>query len=447
MKSLRTYFTILFVLFLFNDIWVNATGKVSVTALPATDFLSSIGANSAIYSRGENVRQTIECCKYTGIRWIRLDNANQPDSIKRLFEESGVKVSCSLGSLNPKANFDLTGFIANIKLIARAGALLAIEGCNEPNNWSLKYDDQAGGGNDSWIPVAKLHRDLYAAVKNDAMLKKYPVWSTTETGAQADNCGMQYLTVPPGAQTLMPDGTTYADVACCHNYFVHPDLLPVQNNQTWIASDPSRACKVDGLYANFGNTWAKHYSGYPEAKLQVLPRVTTETGATISGKITEEIQGLMYLSTYLAQYTRGWTHTAIYILKDRSDEDASLTYGIYQPNYTPRLAAIYLHNLTTILADHPSKQSLKKLAYKIPNQPETVHDLLLQKSDGKLFLLLWDEHFAGGTDNIRVDFCKTFKKAKVYNPVIGTHTVNILNNVSSIALSMSNHPYVIELEK
>ena len=118
----------------------------------------------------------------------------------------------------------------------RSQALLAIEGCNEPNNWDVKYKGKKGGANASWLPVAELHRDLYTAVKKDEILKDYPVWSTTETGAQTDNCGLQYLTIPAGANTLMPDGTQYADVACCHNYFVHPGFPPVQNNQTWVAS-------------------------------------------------------------------------------------------------------------------------------------------------------------------------------------------------------------------
>ena len=33
--------------------------------------------------------------------------------------------------------------------------------------------------------------------------------------------------------------------------------------------------------------------------------------------------------------------------------------------------------------------------YSIPNQPATVHDLLLQKSDGTFELVLWGERFCG----------------------------------------------------
>src|SRR5438477_210476 len=79
-----------------------------------------------------------------------------------------------------------------------------------------------GGRAPSWLAVAKLQQDLYAAVKGDAALKKYPVWSISENGAERDNVGLQFLTIPKGAGASMPDGTKYADYANCHNYINHP---------------------------------------------------------------------------------------------------------------------------------------------------------------------------------------------------------------------------------
>jgi hypothetical protein len=55
--------------------------------------------------------------------------------------------------------------------LAEAGALLAIEGANEPNKWEITYQGEKGGGRNSWIPIANLHRDLYKAVKEDSILK------------------------------------------------------------------------------------------------------------------------------------------------------------------------------------------------------------------------------------------------------------------------------------
>ena len=41
------------------------------TAVPANDFLGSIGVNSSIDTRGENLEKTLECMQYLGARWIR----------------------------------------------------------------------------------------------------------------------------------------------------------------------------------------------------------------------------------------------------------------------------------------------------------------------------------------------------------------------------------------
>jgi hypothetical protein len=282
--------------------------------------------------------------------------------------------------------------------LAHADALLALEGPNEPNNWGITYGGQTGGRGDSWLPVARLQRDLYQAVKGDPTLKKYPVWTISESGAETDNVGLQFLTIPRDARCAMPDGTRYADYANVHNYIYHPNSPGLEDNKTWNAADPGPACKVDGLYGNFGRTWARHYPGYSEEALRTLPRVTTETGAQIGGAITEEIHARNLLTLYLDQFKRGWSYTGVYLLRDRSDEAGNQQFGFYKPDYTPRKAAVYLHNLATILADRGAPKRRGGLAYAIPDAPATVHDLLLQRSDGTFALVVWGERVAGSDE-------------------------------------------------
>ena len=180
--------------------------------------------------------------------------------------------------------------IETAKPLASAGALLAFEGNNEPNNWGVTYHGEKGGGPaPSWLAVAKLERDLYQAVKSDPVLANYPVWSIA-SGRNRTASGYRFLTIPPGAKALLPDGTRYADFANVHNYIYHPNSSGLSDNKTWNSADPTSACKVDGLFGNHGVTWAKHFRGYSETELLTLPRVTTETGCTIDGPITEEVQ-------------------------------------------------------------------------------------------------------------------------------------------------------------
>ena len=296
---------------------------------------------------------------------------------------------------------------------ARRGRAAGIEGNNEPNNWGVTYQGEKGGGSEpSWLAVAKLQRDMYQAIKSDPVLAKYPVWSISEPGAQRDNVGLQFLTIPPGAGTLMPDGTKYADYANVHNYIYHPNSPRPMDNKTWNAADPTAASKVDGLFGNFGITWARGFRGYTQEQLNTLPRVTTETGAIIDGPVTEQIAGLNLMSMYLAQFKRGFAYTSVYLLRDRTDEGGNQAFGFYRPDYTPRKAAVYLHNLTTILADKGTLAKRGQLDFVIADQPETVHDLLLQHSDGTFQLMVWGDAQTG-QDRVTVRFGATHASVKI----------------------------------
>lgn len=193
--SISSFFTPLLPLALF----LGSEKPVPVKAVSTTDFLNSIGINSAISKRGERLDKTIEAIRYTGIRWIRsgYEGGATDEDYQTLHRETGVKFSYGLMSGGTNIDRLLTGG----RMLAQSGALLAFEGNNEPNNWSVTYNGEKGGKNQTWLAVAKLQADLYKAIKGDPALKKYPVWSLSENGAQVDNVGLQYLQI---RQELMP---------------------------------------------------------------------------------------------------------------------------------------------------------------------------------------------------------------------------------------------------
>lgn len=416
------------------------------TAVATNDFLNSIGVVSTFPDRGQPLDKTIEMVRYCGFRWVRAGieglSYDGPTTIRTfldLYRATGARLSWGLVS----SGNDLRKLISTARTLDDAGALLAFEGNNEPNNWGVTYQGETGGGNaPSWMAVAKLQRDLYQAVKSDPILAKYPVWSISEAGGQRDNVGLQFLTIPPGAGTLMPDGTKYADYANVHNYVYHPRSPYPADNKTWDAADPGPDSKVDGLFGNVGITWARHFRGYSEEQANALPRVTTETGVTIGGAVTEELQGMHLMNLYLAQYKRGYAYTSVYLLRDRTDEDGNQTFGFFRPDYTPRKAAIYLHNLTTILADKGTSTETGQFDYSIPDQTATVHDLLLRRSDGAFQLVVWGERLKG-EDHVTVRLGAPRPSVTLYDPTVGVTPVQTLTDVNSINLTLSDHPVVI----
>ena len=159
------------------------------------------------------------------------------------------------------------------------------------------------------------------------------------------------------------------------------------------------------------------------------------------------MQARILLNLYLAQFKRGWSYTSVYLLRDRTDEEGNQTFGFYAPDYTPRRSAHYLHNLTTILNDSNPIKKLSSLDYTIPDCPETVHDLLLQKSNGNLYLIVWGERYTGGEDKITISLGETCKQVNIYDPTFATDAVDDYQNVSTIDLSLRDTPFILEIKK
>lgn len=419
-------------------------GQEQRLVAPAQQFLNSLGACSAVSEREEQLPGTARAVEYLGLRWLRVVHDEcEIDELLELHRRTGVKFSLGMGS----GNADIDALLSNATRLAKAGALLAVEGNNEPNNWPIDYQGTSGGGRRSWRAVAALQRDLYQAVKSNPALQDYPVWHVSEVGAQNDNVGLQFLRIPTGANTLMPDGTQYSDAANCHNYLFHPNRPRLSDNQAWNAADPSSSEIDNGLYDNYGLTWRRQFRGYSKADLERLPRVTTETGCLVGENgVTEHMQGVLYLSVYLSQFKRQWSHTAIYLLRDRTDEEGNQAYGFYNGYYSPRLAAKYLHHLTTILADtDESAADRDPPTYSFDKQPATVHDLLLKKSDGSYWLVVWSERFRGGTDAVTVKFAAPLAEARIYDPTKSADPQQTFMQTDSVVLTLTDHPLVIEL--
>ena len=407
--------------------------STGVIAVSANTFLGSLGVNTHI-DQGFDATKYVMPLQYTGIRNLRDGERNLASTV-RVHQQTGVRVDLGAGT-------DLTGILAAGKTLAAAGALLSFEGPNEPNNFPATYGGQQGGGSGTWVPIAQYQRDLYAAVKGDATLGQYPVFSVSEDGAETDDVGLQFLTIPAGAGIGMPDGTKYADYANPHNY-VSGNAGTYVDNVAWQAADPTLNGSWDGLSGEYGVTWGKHFQGYSTAALQALPRVTTETGWDSTGNPGgEPVQGVVLVNTYLAQFKRGWTYTFIYELVDQQGSTGD--QGIYHADFTPKLLATYIHDLTTVLADTVTLASPGRLDYTVAGEPATVHDLLLQKSTGAFELVVWDER-ASGADSVTVNLTTPRKTVNLYDVTTGSTPTKTLSNVSAVPLSLSDHAVVIEV--
>ncbi len=77
--------------------------------------------------------------------------------------------------------------------------------------------------------------------------------------------------------------------------------------------------------------------------------------------------------------------------------------------------------------------------------PATVHDLLLQKSEGTFDLVVWGERFTGGSDNVTVNLGATHPTVEIYDPTVGAASTQTLTDIRSIGLTLSDHLVIVEV--
>lgn len=427
------------------------------TAVASLNFLDSMGVVIGP-SANEPPRQYAALFNYLGIKRLRgafgSPGGNSASYVSQICAlVPGLKAIYGLAGPATEnwhvTTSVLTSEVANAKILANIGCLLALEGANEPESWPIEYNGVAGGGSGTWTPVAQQQRDWYAAGKADLVIKNYPVFNISNPGAETDNVGLQFLQIPSGSGLVMEDGTTYADYANMHNYVVWRGSTRPVSNIAWNNADPVNHIPPAQypLVDDHGVTWAHHYQGYSSAQLTSLPRVTTETGWYPGG---DDTSGKIALSTYTAQFERGYQETFIYQM---TVGEGGASFGLFSraPSNAIQAAAAavalpaakYIHNFTTILADASNSFTPGTMNWSISDQPSTVHPLLLQKSNRHYFLVVDDERWDGGTDNFTVQLGQAFRHVNVYDPTIQTAPLTSFTNVSSVGLQ-SDHLNIIE---
>src|SRR5580692_1102748 len=168
------------------------------TAIPVDTFLDSVGACVHVAQGVDSPSDSATALSFAGIRNIRDDGnpATVPSWIS-MHDSAGVRLSLL-------TNQDVSSTVTMAEQLNAAGALLAVEGPNEPNNFPVTYEGQTSGYTTTFLPVAELQRDLYAAVKADPSLAGIPVFHSSEAGgSEPDDVGLQFLTIPSSADIAM----------------------------------------------------------------------------------------------------------------------------------------------------------------------------------------------------------------------------------------------------
>ena len=396
-------------------------------AKSADVFIDSIGVNThfgnSIFPENAYANRQIGAkLAALGVRHIRDHSYNDAGvkAVGDLHRKNGVRATLVIG--------ETTRSPAEIvKLLKANPAYEAVEGLNEPDFAKRTYKSLADTKKD-YAATRAFQDELYAAVKADAKLKSLPVLSPAMGRSNR-------------SQLLIP---IQFDVAALHRY-------------AWEGStalEPSAG--LDNAIANMSELRGER------------PLWATETGyynhpADHGRSAPENVVG-KYTPRLLAEFfNRGVARTYLYELADQGPDKTAReqNFGLLRHDMTEKPAYVALKNLITLLKE-PEVREFTPGQLDFTLSPDTgavlgsLHHTLLNKSDGRFYLLLWQEELSYDAEQkkdidvppraIVLTLGQPYD-VKTYLPNDSTKPIETQAGVTTLKLSVPDQLLVVEMSR
>ena len=390
--------------------------------LATSAFVNSIGVNTDLdffNTPYVNAAAVADDIKYLGITHVR-DILPAADAAAlapyAALANEGIKFDLIVGV----GGFGLPASMATVKAELDAfeakypGAIASVEGPNEPNIYPFSYAGLTGTA---------------AAVAYQAALYKLVAADPALHGVTVDNFAFGGV----GAGTYAQAGNQSAS-ANAGNIHIYPDGEGSGAPQPTIANGLALAA----------------------VSTPGMPMVMTEFGYSsyAGGDIPQAAQAAYELDGLLDASRDGISQTYLYELLDGDTGTSGYedNFGQFDSDaLTPKAAAVALHNLTTILADPGTGLPAGRLNYSIAGLTAPGgNSLLMEKSSGAFDLAIWDEPAAASLatahDAITVSLGATYATVEVFDPTASTSAISVAHDVSAVALDITGHPLIVEVE-
>ena len=393
-------------------------------ARSANSFVDSIGVNTHLYydnsvyyrNYGDIIKPKLLAL---GIHHIR-DGAviNYNGYYDRLKELRNFGISASL-SADPRG---VTVQQAVEVVKGLGNAVEAIEGPNEYNN--------SGDGN--WVnTVCTYVQQLYQAIKGDSATAKLPVVAPSFTSE--------------AAYKAVGDLSAAVDYGNMHNYYAGRN----PGTGGW------------GSYGYGSLEWNMQVAQKQSSSKQVL---STETGYnnavnTTSGNtaIPEAVAGKYIPRLFLEQFNYGiprtWSYELIDAYNNSNARDSN--FGLLRNDGSEKPAYSALKNLIGLLNDPGFDFKQATLDYSLSSNATNLHHTLLQKCDGKFYLILWQElpsfdlqqqvEISVPDLSVTLTLNTVVNQAAIYQPNNSVTPTAQYTNPRQISLNVPDYPLVIEL--
>lgn len=389
----------------------------SETALSANSFTDSVGVvahlnrlNTAYRDFDSIIKPRLE---ELGVRHIRDGVRLNDITTQQKFVDLATLGIKSTLVMDPRDQANASVAVDIVKAIPTA--VEAVEGPNEWDVWTETYQGQP-------FPegVRLFQSELYSAIKSDPVTSDLDVLSPTV--ALWHNAGQL--------------GAVDCDYGAMHSY---------------PGGEPPTA----------GLDW--HWIPATDKICPTKPLIATESGwhnavSDASGQpgISELAGGKYAPRLWLEYFNRGIQRVYVNELIDKWDNDRREgNFGILRRDGTPKPAFVAIKNLITLLQDKDEPFSPGTLSYMMTGATTNVHHTLLQKTDGRFYLILWQEvpsfdlseqqDISVPSQTVTLSLNTAISAAQVYQPLQSVEATLRYNNPQSMVLNVSDEPLVIEL--
>ncbi|MCP5432857.1 MAG: hypothetical protein H6923_06270 [Alphaproteobacteria bacterium] len=392
-----------------------ASSAAAAEPMRAADFVDSVGVNVHITyydTPYKDLDRVVEALRYLGVRHVRdagfKARGQEVERYVRLAEEAGVAFDIVLW---PNAAFAQSFAALRDFHRSHPGALAAIEGPNEINNFKVAFEGKAG--KEAGVAFqAHLHR----LVKDDPAFAGIAVYNFTGPIVDAP-----------------------ADFANFHTYAKR-------------GAQPRKAM-VDDLN--------KIRKAAPDR-----PVVLTETGyPTLEGHpdgVDAATQAVFILNVLFDAARLGVARTYLYELFDERDDwkapKGNNHYGLFDIAGTPKRSAGAVRNLLALFGDEGATATSfvpEVPPYTVSGLPPDGASLLFARSDGAYLLALWREppiwsqaeHSALPVEAARVtvSFAGRRADARIFDPASNGDPIDTQAGVSEVPIAIADRPVILEL--
>ncbi|MBX2864247.1 MAG: hypothetical protein KTR27_11915 [Leptolyngbyaceae cyanobacterium MAG.088] len=193
------------------------------------------------------------------------------------------------------------------------------------------------------------------------------------------------------------------------------------------------------------------------------PLIATESGwhnalSAESGQpgISESAGGKYVPRLWLEYFNRGIQRVYLNELINKWDNnDKEGNFGLLRQDGSPKPAFTVVKNLITLLQDVEAQFSPDILNYAMTGETTNVHHTLLQKQNGRFYLILWQEvpsfdllnqsDISVPYQTVTLSLDTVIGSAKLYQPLQAITPTAEYTNPKSLILTVNDAPLVVEL--